>query len=54
MSSLLNMAAFRSCMPVLVACQFGSKVEAFALLKLIGLCDVVSGDVGTLDGGCVI
>jgi len=54
MSSLLNMAAFRSRMPVLVACQFGSEVDAFALLKLIGICELASGDVGALDGGCVI
>ena len=54
MSLLLNIAAFLSRMPVLVACQFGSKVEALALLKLIGLCDVDNGDVGALNGGRVI
>lgn len=37
MSSLLNMAAFLSLMLILVACQFGSRVEALALLKLMGL-----------------
>ena len=63
-NSLLNMAAFRSLMLILLACQLGSIVEALALLKLIGLCCccwlssgwVISGDVGTLlfEGGCVI
>ena len=59
-SSLLYMAALRSRMLVLVACQLGSSVDALALLKLIGRLGVVSGDVGVLeppptpDGGCVI
>lgn len=37
-NSLLNMAAFRSLILILLACQFGSMVEALALLKLIGRC----------------
>lgn len=61
-NSLLNMAAFLSLMLIFVACQFGSMVDALALLKLIGRCCwlssgwVVNGDVGTLllEGGCVI
>jgi len=56
MSSLLNMAALRSRMPVLVACQLGSSVDALALLKLMGRWwHVLGGDVGsTFDAGSVI
>ncbi len=53
-SSLLNIAAFRSLILVLAACQLGSRVEALALLKLMGRGEA-KGEVGVLlEGGCVI
>ena len=50
----MNIAAFRSLILVLAACQLGSRVEALALLKLMGRGEA-KGEVGVLlEGGCVI
>lgn len=56
MSSLLNIAAFRSRTVGLVACQFGSPVSmvniVFGIVNDVELCAPgdVSGDDGMLDG----